>query len=200
MGRAVGGARLIVDRVGDWQTRAACKGHLADLWLSEDTPPGEHARAICNGCPVRAECGRFALTAACTHGLYAGYDLGNEDEVAAFRSEFDPTYVVKPPAGRSGSATARICECGNPFQTRDRRRTLCTPCLSGLVLADTALEHMRQLRAETGAFQRHVAMATGLALATISSIDRELNEYISLRTEATILELTAAQLREVMAE
>lgn len=44
----------------DWMDAAACRGHDPELWHSNDTTERDLARAVCDRCPVRRECGDYA--------------------------------------------------------------------------------------------------------------------------------------------
>lgn len=56
-----------------WQRRAACRGQPIDLFFA---PRGNRtagtARAVCESCPVRAECLDHALEHERTHGVWGG--------------------------------------------------------------------------------------------------------------------------------
>lgn len=44
----------------DWMDRAACRGHDPELWFSNDATDRDLARAVCDRCPVRRDCGQHA--------------------------------------------------------------------------------------------------------------------------------------------
>jgi WhiB family redox-sensing transcriptional regulator len=57
----------------DWQDRAACIGHDPDLWADGlSSRRRAQAIAICNGCPVKAECLEFALEQHAKTGIWGG--------------------------------------------------------------------------------------------------------------------------------
>lgn len=65
--------RPIVFDPGLWRDRAACAGEDQTLFF----PTGGHRRyspgkTVCAGCPVSAECLRFALTTHQSDGLWGG--------------------------------------------------------------------------------------------------------------------------------
>ena len=62
---------------GEWWDNAACKHADPELFFPESHTPRhriKEAKAICEGCPSRAECLEFALTPpAEMHGLWGGH-------------------------------------------------------------------------------------------------------------------------------
>jgi WhiB family redox-sensing transcriptional regulator len=59
--------------VNRWRDKASCVGHDPDIWFpaSTDSATLDTALAICRGCPVVVECGRFAEE----HRRVNGYGL-----------------------------------------------------------------------------------------------------------------------------
>ena len=60
-----------------WMDRAACLGHEPEAWF----PPDGHApeaRAVCAGCPVRADCLAHALATDTRDGIWGGVDMERE--------------------------------------------------------------------------------------------------------------------------
>ena len=63
-----------------WQQRASCRGPECVLFFppAVPEPKGERearetrAKAICGGCPVRAECLEYALRIREPHGIWGG--------------------------------------------------------------------------------------------------------------------------------
>lgn len=61
----------------DWRDRAACRDVDPELFFPvTEKGPGarqaEQAKAMCAGCPVRAECLRYALDNGLDHGIFGG--------------------------------------------------------------------------------------------------------------------------------
>ena len=61
----------------DWRQVAACRDQDPELFfpLTEMGPGArdvERAKAVCAGCPVRAECLRYALDNGLDHGIFGG--------------------------------------------------------------------------------------------------------------------------------
>ncbi|MEW2516468.1 WhiB family transcriptional regulator [Streptomyces sp. NPDC046870] len=65
--------------VWDWQRHAACRGLDSEVFYAPPGVRGEArrrrdllARAVCDGCPVRAVCADFALRHGERHGVWGG--------------------------------------------------------------------------------------------------------------------------------
>jgi WhiB family transcriptional regulator, redox-sensing transcriptional regulator len=72
-----------------WTARAACKGLSLDLFFGPDGERGPRliereaeARAVCAGCPVRLQCGNYAVGTPEKYGVWGGF---GEDERDAER-------------------------------------------------------------------------------------------------------------------
>lgn len=74
-----------------WQQLAACLGADPDLWFP---PPGggrartAQAKAICAGCPVKAECLAYALEERIGYGIWGGLDLADRQKLTGGRRQF----------------------------------------------------------------------------------------------------------------
>jgi len=53
-----------------WREHAACKGEPVDVWFSTQGHGVTIAKRICNTCPVRLECLRWAVDEQINHGIY----------------------------------------------------------------------------------------------------------------------------------
>uniref|UniRef100_A0AAU2VHU8 Transcriptional regulator WhiB n=1 Tax=Streptomyces sp. NBC_00008 TaxID=2903610 RepID=A0AAU2VHU8_9ACTN len=63
----------------NWRERAACRDEDPDLFFPIGTTgpalvQTEDAKAVCHGCPVRAECLRWALENSQDTGVWGGLD------------------------------------------------------------------------------------------------------------------------------
>lgn len=63
----------------NWRERAACRDEDPDLFFPIGTTgpalvQTEDAKAVCHGCPVRAECLRWALENGQDTGVWGGLD------------------------------------------------------------------------------------------------------------------------------
>jgi hypothetical protein len=111
--------------VGDWRHRAACRGVDPELFypVAEDGPPYEEqvaaAKAVCAGCPVRAECLAFALVAL-PHGIAGGmtpaerrrHRMSGPRRVSS--GEGCPAGGSRPEIAAAGRRTAEGSHGGNP--------------------------------------------------------------------------------------
>lgn len=59
----------------DWTDLAACWGMDPELWFP--LGDGAPAKAVCAGCPVRAECLAFALEHGLDDGIFGGLDAAD---------------------------------------------------------------------------------------------------------------------------
>lgn len=66
--------------VWDWQLRGACRGADSARFFHPDGERGRsrarrerEAKAVCRGCPVRAECAAHALTVREPYGVWGGF-------------------------------------------------------------------------------------------------------------------------------
>lgn len=62
---------LVVERE-DWTKRAACHGVDPNVFFPTRGEDVEAARAICDGCPVKAECLDYALRTSQKFGIWGG--------------------------------------------------------------------------------------------------------------------------------
>lgn len=65
----------------EWREYAACFGMDPEMFFPVGTPGAPaydravaEAKAVCVRCPVRAECGLYALNAGLNHGVFGGLD------------------------------------------------------------------------------------------------------------------------------
>ncbi|MFJ2007043.1 WhiB family transcriptional regulator [Streptomyces chartreusis] len=91
-----------------WQTLARC-GDKAHRHLFAAKYPTEEARAVCVGCPVRAECLHDALVSDATGGMWGGMfrkerralpalPAGKAEAIAALRELLGPAVTAEPAA------------------------------------------------------------------------------------------------------
>jgi WhiB family redox-sensing transcriptional regulator len=70
--------RVSGDTGGHWRLRAACRDMPAELFFPSNGPLAEAqvlaAKAICDGCPVTAQCLDFALATRQEFGIWGGKD------------------------------------------------------------------------------------------------------------------------------
>jgi WhiB family redox-sensing transcriptional regulator len=64
--------RLVAARTGPrrWQDEAACQYTDPDAFFPEKGEANKQAKAVCAGCPVRAECLAYALEHSATVGRF----------------------------------------------------------------------------------------------------------------------------------
>ncbi|MGY2036588.1 WhiB family transcriptional regulator [Nocardia gipuzkoensis] len=73
----------------DWYHRAACAGDDPELWHpvseTDSADSADDAVQTCLGCPVREQCGAFAVHNDLQYGVWAGYRLYVKAEREALR-------------------------------------------------------------------------------------------------------------------
>lgn len=60
------------DEVRDWRTDAACADHDPELFFGLTAEAVAEAVAVCQGCPVRERCGRWADDMGLIYGVWGG--------------------------------------------------------------------------------------------------------------------------------
>lgn len=62
--------------VSDWRDQAACLGLDPDLFFPEKNATGtaRQAKKVCAVCPVREECGNYAVANSIVHGIWGGHN------------------------------------------------------------------------------------------------------------------------------
>jgi transcription factor WhiB len=55
-----------------WHQDAACRGQGSGPWFSRSPTNLTHARSICSGCRVRAECYSYSMSVPDLEGVWAG--------------------------------------------------------------------------------------------------------------------------------
>lgn len=70
-----------------WQHRAICRGLSSELFFPNDKAGSAAAKAVCAGCPVRAECLEYALAFREKHGVWGGTSEHERRRIAARRRQ-----------------------------------------------------------------------------------------------------------------
>ena len=69
------GAIPELDRADDWRDFAACRNEDPEVFFAEGKKSRAevvHAQSVCHGCPVRIQCGEYALQAGEYWGVWGG--------------------------------------------------------------------------------------------------------------------------------
>lgn len=112
-----------------WKDRAACEGHPPEWWYPAGTQGvawnAEHeyllARTVCDGCPVKDHCLRWALDNDECHGMWGGLTPTERDRLHGGRRRPVPDVDVGlPPEAR---------QCETCTDTAIRGETMCTRCM-----------------------------------------------------------------------
>ena len=111
---------LYSDELPTWRDDAACLGADPDLFFPPPGPYGaEEAKAICQGCPVRAECLDYAVTTAQKYGIWGGT---NEQERRQIRKQRG--LIVRPEPACGTIAGYR--------RHQNRNQPTCTECKAAM--------------------------------------------------------------------
>jgi WhiB family redox-sensing transcriptional regulator len=68
-----------------WMEEAACANSDPDLFFPERGDSVVEAKAVCRGCPVRAECLEYALERGEKYGLWGGLSVRERRKIRAQR-------------------------------------------------------------------------------------------------------------------
>jgi WhiB family redox-sensing transcriptional regulator len=95
---------MSVKPIGDWADQAACKGMESNLWFPARGGASEFALDVCSMCPVKVECGEYAIPDPGLQGIWGGMMKEQRDRIrsrrnrrmvvardARFRAETRPT-------------------------------------------------------------------------------------------------------------
>ena len=97
-------------RHGDlrWADRAACAGDDTNAWFTADDERNRHNKAVCAACPVRVDCGTYALSTNTEAGVFAGFDLSvrsGRRALKAWVNDQQPDADIIPIRGRRELST-----------------------------------------------------------------------------------------------
>lgn len=101
---------------GPWADRAKCRGLDVDMFMPPRGDTNRHAVAVCNACPVKAECLDYALTAPVErHGVWGGT---SERERCQLRIAKVPDHGTRPRYNRG--CRCDECRAANAAYRRER--------------------------------------------------------------------------------
>lgn len=103
----------------DWAADAACTGMDTDLFFPDSSgATAAAAKAVCERCPVRADCLAFALDDEGDIAHVSRYGIwGGLTPYARSRAAATPDRTVREPSGRRPT-----CECGACKTCKGRAR------------------------------------------------------------------------------
>lgn len=81
----------------NWYERAACRGMDPAFFFSEDPARVRKAKAVCAGCPVRAECVTAAIDGNEGEGVWGGLDPGERKRARRKRRQSASPSSPTPP-------------------------------------------------------------------------------------------------------
>jgi len=86
-----------------WHNRAACRGMDPEIFFPARGEPQGKARAVCAVCPVREECGAFALANGEKYGIWGGMSERERRKLRRGGPPKTPTFIDR---GRRGGSAA----------------------------------------------------------------------------------------------
>lgn len=105
-----------------WMRHAACAGMDQDLFFPPRGDAGDDAKRICEGCPVRANCLEWGLTAEV--GIFGGVSLRDRQKLNAAGWQLgDPLPTVKIRSSGISHGTERAAQ-----RHRTAGEPLCPAC------------------------------------------------------------------------
>ena len=121
----------------DWRVKAACKGENPELWFSLTAEDRQLAQLICSRCPVRRECGEYAVEIHSNkmpidrHGMWGDVDFNKArfDNLMARREDRAARRAAAAAldAGRSHCRHGHELTAENRY-VRDGERVECRVC------------------------------------------------------------------------
>ncbi|MFI2761347.1 WhiB family transcriptional regulator [Streptomyces echinatus] len=92
------------DRATDWRDEGSCREYDPDLFFTDGKGQGEQTRAaqaICHGCPVRIQCGEYAIEAGEYWGIWGGM---NQTQLRAVRRRKEQRTDLRRGTGTESAA------------------------------------------------------------------------------------------------
>lgn len=188
-----------------WTTRAACRTEDPELfWPAAERNPWdqqqiEKAKAVCNACPVKADCLEWALANEPDEGVWGAHTGRERSELRARRQRHAPKpsrddTPLGPPTARAGCGTA------NGHRNHDRNHEQrCQPCETARLkakeaAAQVAADRARQRRAKAPAppcgtrkaYDRHLALGEPTC-ATCKAAKAAQERAVRLRETDTLI-------------
>ncbi|NJP70404.1 WhiB family transcriptional regulator [Streptomyces sp. C1-2] len=130
---------------GDWRDRGACRGHAEpDLWHAADggyiaQEQTHRAQAICHTCPVRLECGEYALETRQDWGVWGGMTKNQRRAILRKRGQdAQETAAPEPPAPKRKREPSTPPACGERrmYLLHLQRGESCERCRGANAAAD----------------------------------------------------------------
>jgi WhiB family transcriptional regulator, redox-sensing transcriptional regulator len=90
---------IALQEAGDWRHRAACREEDPELFFAVGISPAAkrqraHAKAVCQACPVMADCRAWAFAAEIYDGVWGGLD--EEERLKERRRTATPPAARRP--------------------------------------------------------------------------------------------------------
>jgi WhiB family redox-sensing transcriptional regulator len=143
--------RTQLDRRDDWRDFAACQYEDPDTFFAEGRSARlqvREAQVVCHGCPVRQQCGEYAIEAGETWGVWGGM---SQQQLRKKRRRFRHSSQARStPAQKRKSPEAAVCGTNSGYRRHVRdKTTICGPCRQAHADADRQLRLTGTSRAAT---------------------------------------------------
>ena len=70
----------ISDSLPDWHLQAACRGLPNSMFFPETGDDTRPAKQVCKTCPVRRECGGYAVENRVKYGIWNGRNMASHSK------------------------------------------------------------------------------------------------------------------------
>jgi hypothetical protein len=130
------------DHADDWRDLAACRNEDPETFFAEGKRSRAQvfkAQAICHACPVRQQCGKFAIKTGQSWGVWGGM---SQSQLRKRRNRFTNNAKTTTRAVEAPSKKREPAKCGTRagYQKHLREKTeICAPCRQANTDADNRL-------------------------------------------------------------
>lgn len=127
-------------RATHWRDEAACRFEDPDVFFAEGNASRAeviHAQSVCHTCPVRIECGEYALQAGEYYGVWGGM---SQNQLRQQRRRFGHSSEAKTVKPAPRKREPAKCGTRSGYARHLREKTeICGPCRQANTDADNRL-------------------------------------------------------------
>lgn len=185
-----------------WRMEAECRRRDPELWWAVDEEGRRYAADICfYDCPVRRDCGLFALRTDERFGIWAGHNMGDAWDVRRLAQDLGLTAPHR--GSRRNRARTHLCsECGSSFVTTSSDRTQCEPCSAGRMPVAFAREFLTELMGIEGMTYQRVADLAGdpVTRSWVAKVAAGSSKFVSTEHVRSLMSISVPAARAAVAE